>query len=237
MNQFTGKATAYDKARPGYAPAALDFVLTTCGGAPRFASVADIGAGTGKFSSMLAARGYDVIAVEPNADMRSKLPVLDNLRVVNGTAEATGLPDHSVDAVTCAQAFHWFDAEKFKAECERILKPGGRVFVLYNNPVGHENHDELIWYRKSDVPTRGWTEREERLRGFFAPEMRREVFPNPVYYDAERWLAYMLSHSNSPRPSDEDYERFIESVKLIFEESHENGRLRMSLETVVYTRL
>jgi len=236
MNEFTGKATVYDKARPGYAPAALDFVLGLVDN-PK-AVIADIGAGTGKFTSALAERGCNVIAVEPNADMRSKLPVLPNLRVMDGSAEATGLPDNSVDAVTCAQAFHWFDGGKFKLECQRILKPGGRVFVLYNNPgPDHERHDALIWYRKSDVPTRGWTERGERLRDFFAPEMRCEVFPNPVYYDAETWLAYMLSHSNSPRPGDEDYERFIESVNLIFEESNENGKLRMSLETVVYTRL
>jgi len=195
--------------------------------------IADIGAGTGKFSSMLAERGYEVIAVEPNADMRSRLP--RTVRAVNGTAENTGLPDHCVDAVTCAQAFHWFDCEKFKAECGRILRPGGRIFVVYNNPVGHERHDELIWHRKSDVPTRGWVEREERLRDFFAPAMRREVFPNPVYYDAETWLAYMLSHSNSPRPDDEDYERFVESVRLIFERNNEAGRLRMSFETAVYT--
>jgi len=196
--------------------------------------IADIGAGTGKFCAMLCARGCDVIAVEPNADMRSKLPVLPNLRVMDGTAEATGLPDHSVDAVTCAQAFHWFDGEKFKAECLRILKPGGRIFVVYNNPgPDYKRHDELIWHNPNSGS--GWLAREERLRGFFGPEMRREVFPNPVSYDAQGWLAYMLSHSHSPRPGDEVYERFLESVRLIFERSNENGRLHMQFETTVYT--
>ena len=248
-DEFTGKATVYDKARPGYAPAALDFILglvappglrpppSQAKGALN-AVIADIGAGTGKFSAMLAARGCDVIAVEPNADMRSKLPVLPNLRVMDGSAEAIGLPDSSVDAVTCAQAFHWFDEEKFKAECARILKPGGRIFVLYNNPVGNYRHDELIWCRKDDKRSdTAWHEREERLHAFFGGNMTRTAFPNPVYHDAEGWLAYMLSHSHSPRPGDEIYERFVEGVRLIFERSHENGRLRMSLETAVYTRL
>ena len=233
MNEFTGKATVYDKARPGYTPAALDFVLGLANN-PK-AVIADIGAGTGKFSAMLAARGCNVIAVEPNADMRSKLPVLPNLRVVDGTAEATGLPDSSVDVVTCAQAFHWFDGEKFKAECQRILKPGGRVIVLYNNPVGHERHDELIWHSKDGPPGSHGHEREERLHDFFGPGMRREAFSNPVPYDAQGWLAYMLSHSMSPRPGDEIYERFVDSVQLIFERNHENGKLLMQFETTVYT--
>ena len=243
MHEFTGKATAYDKARPGYAPAALDFIVglvappglrpppSQAKGALKTV-IADIGAGTGKFSAMLAARGYDVIAVEPNADMRSKLPVQPNLRVIDGAAEATGLPDQSVDAVTCAQAFHWFDAEKFKAECVRILKPGGRIFVVYNNPVGHEKHDELIWV--SPCTGSGWYEREERLRDFFAGCMRRETFPNPVSHDAQGWLAYMLSHSMSPCPGDEVYERFVESVRLIFERRNVDGRMVLRFETVVY---
>jgi SAM-dependent methyltransferase len=234
MDEFTGKATVYDKARPGYAPAALDFILGLVNN-PQAIS-ADIGAGTGKFSSMLAARGYDVIAVEPNADMRSKLPVLKNLCVLDGTAEATGLPDHSVDAVTCAQAFHWFDAEKFKAECVRILKPGGQIFVVYNNPVGNYRHDELIWYRTADSRSdAAWHAREERLRDFFGGALTRTAFPNPICYDAEGWLAYMLSHSHSPRPGDEVYERFVEGVRLIFERNHENSLMRMQFETTVYT--
>ena len=234
MNEFTGKATVYDKARPGYAPAALDYILGLI--APPKPLIADIGAGTGKFSAMLAARGRDVVAVEPNADMRSKLPVLPNLRVIDGAAEATGLPDSSVDAVTCAQAFHWFDPEKFKAECERILRPGGRIFVVYNNPgPDHERHDELAWLNKKGPSGSYGHEREERLRDFFGPGMRREVFSNPVSYDAQGWLDYMLSHSMSPRPGDEIYERFVESVRLIFERNHENGKLHMQFETTVYT--
>jgi len=254
MNEFTGKATVYDKARPGYAPAALDFIVGLV--APpvppcstptnlRFAgdpgqakgalkaTVADIGAGTGKLTKLLLERFEYVIAVEPNADMRSKLPVLPNLRVMDGSAEATGLPDHSVDAVTCAQAFHWFDGEKFKHECLRILKPGGRVFVVYNNPVGHERHDELAWC--SPVTGSGWYEREERLRDFFGGALTRTVFPNPVCYDEESWPAYMLSHSCSPRPGDDIYERFVESIRLIFERNHENGLMRMQFETTVYS--
>ena len=231
MNEFTGKATVYDKARPGYAPAALDYILGLVD-SPN-AAIADIGAGTGKFSAMLAARGCSVIAVEPNADMRSKLP--DTVRVMDGTAEATGLPDASVDAVTCAQAFHWFDPEKFKAECQRILKPGGRIFVVYNIPrPGFRSHPEFEWQPHKYDPER-WKRNDEAMLAFFGGAMRRETFDNPVYYDREHHEAYMLSHSTSPKPGDGDYERFIASIAEIFERCNLNGKMLLPMETVVYT--
>jgi len=236
MDEFTGKATAYDKARPGYAPAALDYVLR-CVNTPR-AVIADIGAGTGKFSALLAARGYDVIAVEPNADMRSKLP--GTVRAVNGTAENTGLPDQSVDAVTCSQAFHWFDGEKFKLECQRILRPGGRIFVVYNNPAaGHlENrgHPELEWCSHKYDPGR-WKRIDNAILAFFGGEMRRETFDNPFYLDRGRHEAYLLSHSTSPKPGDAEYERYIASIEEIYARRNVDGMVPLPLETVVYTSL
>ena len=232
MNEFTGKATVYDKARPGYAPAALDFISGLI--APPCPAIADIGAGTGKFTSLLLERFGCVYAVEPNADMRSKLPVLDNLRVMDGTAEATNLPDQSVDAVTCAQAFHWFDGEKFKQECQRILKPGGRIFVVYNIPSPESrSHRELDWHSKYD-PSR-WERNNEAMLAFFDGAMRREAFDNPIYFDREHHEAYSLSHSMSPRPGDEDYGRFVESIAAIYERCNADGKVLLPLETVVYT--
>jgi len=229
VDAFTGKATAYAKARPGYAPAALDFIFQAVKSEAVFA---DIGAGTGKFTSLLAKRVQRVYAVEPNDDMRAQIKPRGNVVAINGTAEATTLPDQSVDAITCAQAFHWFDVPRFKQECERILKPGGRVFVLYNSPVGDYKHDELIWHKGH--PNSFYDEREQRLCDFFGETMTRTTFPNDMHYDAEHWLAYMLSHSTSPRPGDQDYRRFVESVRLIFECNHVDGKLRYPLETVVY---
>jgi len=103
MDAFTGKATVYAKARPGYAPAALDFILEATNPEAVFA---DIGAGTGKFTSLLAERAQLIYAVEPNADMRAQIEPRGNVIAIDGTAEATTLPEQSVDAITCAQAFH-----------------------------------------------------------------------------------------------------------------------------------
>jgi len=237
MDAFTGKATVYAQARPSYALAALDYIfaLLCCNCAKPDKIFADIGAGTGKFTSLLAKRAEKAYAIEPNEDMRTQIKPYENIHVIDGTAEATTLPKQSVDAITCAQAFHWFDVPRFKQECERILKPGGRVFVLYNSYVGNFKHDELIWHSPENQPNSFFTEREERLRHFFGSNMTRTTFPNDIYYDAEHWLAYMLSHSSSPRPGDADYDRFVESVQLIFARYNQDGKLHRPLETVVYT--
>ena len=132
--KFTGKAQAYANARPGYPDAAIDYIRNL---APESAVFADIGAGTGKFTELLARHGYKVFAVEPNADMREQLSVTlapyPNAKIVDGSAEATALSDSSIDVITCAQALHWFDPVVFRAECRRIGKSDILVIAIYNN--------------------------------------------------------------------------------------------------------
>jgi SAM-dependent methyltransferase len=233
-NKFTGKADAYAAGRPGYAAGAIDFI---CGLLPIGAAIADVGAGTGKFTQPLAARGCEIFAVEPNGEMRGKIVARSNLHVIDGTAEATGLADQSVDAVTCAQAFHWFDPEGFRRECQRILRPGGRVFVIYNRPVD-ERHDEALAWWNSGETNSARTKIERRLpdlQEFFGPGLREERFPHTVVSDAARWEQSMLSHSVSPLPGDAAYDRFIESVRAVFARCQVDGTMSVTYETIVYT--
>lgn len=124
--KFTGKGAVYAAARPRYAEELLAYLADEAGLAPG-ALVADVGSGTGIFSEQLLDAGFRVIGVEPNDDMRTQaehtLGGREGYRSVRGTADATGLPDASIGCVTAAQAFHWFDANAFKRECRRILKP------------------------------------------------------------------------------------------------------------------
>ncbi|MHA7292932.1 class I SAM-dependent methyltransferase [Arthrobacter sp. HLT1-21] len=118
----------YDRVRPGYPAASVDWVLTA--GA---LTAADVGAGTGLFTAELVARGLDVTGVDPSRDMldvlRTKLP---QVTTVVGTAEATGLATASVQLVTIAQAWHWLDPAAAASEAARILVPGGRIALLWN---------------------------------------------------------------------------------------------------------
>lgn len=122
--RFTDRAEDYARWRPGY-PAEIVPLL----GLPAGARIADIGSGTGIASELFAHHGYEVVGVEPNAEMRARARV----PVVEGTGEATGLPGAAFDAVICAQAFHWLDHEAAKREFLRILKPGGVIAIFWND--------------------------------------------------------------------------------------------------------
>lgn len=145
---FGAQAAAYERGRPSYPPEAIDWLL------PRGAhTVLDLGAGTGKLTTRLVERGLDVIAVDPIPEMLEVLTgSLPDTPALLGTAEEIPLADDSVDAVLVAQAWHWFDPERAVKEVTRVLRPGGRLGLVWNTRdersgwvkdlgriIGHEN--------------------------------------------------------------------------------------------------
>ncbi|MGH9263134.1 MAG: class I SAM-dependent methyltransferase [Acidimicrobiales bacterium] len=129
---FGREAETYESTRPSYPPAAVDWLVGNLGMRPG-ATVIDLAAGTGKLTRLLVPTGAFVVAVEPVLGMRAVLRrSLSTVPLVAGTAEAMPLRDSSVDAVCVAQAFHWFDAGTAFAELARVLRPGGRVGIVWN---------------------------------------------------------------------------------------------------------
>lgn len=125
---FGVAADVYERARPLYPDAAIDWLLPA--GAR---TVLDLGAGTGKLTRALAGRGLETIAVEPLAEMRTNLSwAVPDARILDGTAEAIPLEDDSVDLITVAQAWHWVDPERATAEAARVLRPGGTLALIWN---------------------------------------------------------------------------------------------------------
>jgi SAM-dependent methyltransferase len=123
---------AYERGRPGYPPEAVAELVRVLGIAPG-ATVLDLAAGSGKLTRQLVPAGARLLAVEPSSAMRQRLAATaPGVRVLEGTAEAVPLPDGSLDAVTVGQAFHWFDGRRAVAELRRVLRPGGRVGLLWN---------------------------------------------------------------------------------------------------------
>jgi SAM-dependent methyltransferase len=130
---FSSGAEIYERGRPGYAPEAVAWVCERLGIVPRH-TVLDLAAGTGKLTRDLVPTGARVIAVEPLDEMRGELErVVSGVEALKGTAEDIPLEDGSVDAVVCAQAFHWFDPERALPEIRRVLRPGGGLALLYNS--------------------------------------------------------------------------------------------------------
>jgi SAM-dependent methyltransferase len=140
---FDKNADAYEVARPSYPAEAVAHIVGHGRISPG-TRVLDLAAGTGKLTRLLVPTGAEVVAVEPVAGMRERLTAaLPAVEVHDGTAEALPLADGSVDAVTVAQAFHWFDPPVALAEMRRVLRPGGRLFLVWN--TRDRRHD---WVRR-----------------------------------------------------------------------------------------
>ena len=135
LGDFTALAGNYALYRPGYSPFVLDALIGLTGKKTNELTVADVGAGTGLWAAMLAERGVNVFAVEPNTAMREagvqKTASL-GISWFEGSGEKTGLPDNSCDIVSMASSFHWTEFEKATVEFHRILKPGGYFIALWN---------------------------------------------------------------------------------------------------------
>lgn len=133
---FSSKARDYARGRPAYPPALFAQIEQHLGAGEPL-RIADVGAGTGVLTQGWLERGHQVIAVEPNDEMRaaadSVLGQHPHYRSMAAPAEATRLPAAAVDLVTAAQAFHWFEPEGFRRECLRILRPEGQVALIWND--------------------------------------------------------------------------------------------------------
>ncbi len=160
--RFAAHADAYARGRPRYPDALVD-VLRRHGVGPG-TRVVDLGAGTGQSTELLLATGAEVFAVEPNAAMRARLAPRPGLHVIDGAAEATTLPDTSIDHAVSMQAFHWFDVEATRRELRRVLRPGGVV--------------ALIWNRRAD--TTPFLRELEKVFRRFAPDYDRHGHVGPV---------------------------------------------------------
>ena len=157
---FALAADVYERARPDYPGDAVDWIVEALDLAPD-SHVVDVGAGTGKFARQLAARGVRITGVEPIAEMRALFEqTVPNATAVAGTAESTTLDDEVADAVTVAQAFHWFDSERAPRELHRILRPGAGVALIWNlrdesQPIQQAYAELLRPYKGKDYPERG----------------------------------------------------------------------------------
>ncbi|MBD2483370.1 class I SAM-dependent methyltransferase [Planktothrix sp. FACHB-1365] len=146
LTRFSDRASYYAKYRPSYPDEAITMVLEGLGNTSELIAV-DIGAGTGISSRLLAERGVKVLAVEPNPQMRETATPHPLVEFREATAENTNLGDNSVDLVTAFQAFHWFNPELTLKEFNRILKPSGRLGIVWN----HRNRNDQFTQEYSQI--------------------------------------------------------------------------------------
>jgi SAM-dependent methyltransferase len=220
--QFASVADAYERGRPEYAPAvvgALAAELRLAAGAP----VLDLAAGTGKLTRPLLISGLDVVAVEPQALLREKLAAnVGSERVREGFAEEIPLPNASVDAVTVADGFHWFDHGRAIPEIHRVLRPGGGLAVLSTAPDwsgaswAHELGTLIQQLRPEHPYFDGppWQEAVRVAGGWTAPREIRVITSQPT--DPQRIVDYVASMSwVAALPDDERAEWLAEVITLV----------------------
>ena len=222
IDAFTGRAQAYTMARPGYPDEALEYIHKL---APTGAVFADIGAGTGILTALLARYGCEIFAVEPNADMLGQLAItlapFPKAKIVCGTAETTTLMDHSIDVITNAQALNRFDLDLFKRECVRIGKDNPLVISVYNDAEIKGDYTGSSRYKKST--------------GAFYRNPVVKVFPNPLFFTYEKWLLYYLSMESVPQEGDAGYAEYTAELTETFNRDNVDGVLRLNQVTVVYS--
>lgn len=254
LTYFSDAAADYAKYRPTYPELAIDKVLEGLG-LPSQILAADIGAGTGIASRQLAEKGIKVFAVEPNAEMRQAAISHPLIEVCNGTAEATSLPDASVDLVVCFQAFHWFDRERSLSEFRRILKPCGRLALVWNFWNFEDKFTKEYYYlikntskskkaKSFSTQLRRWLSYVRRLPlkllrkwGYFLPHSRlpyfkeigRYWFENRQEVDLSGLIGRARSRGDFPRGGTAGEELIAE-----IEELYNRRRDQSGLVTIVY---
>jgi ubiquinone/menaquinone biosynthesis C-methylase UbiE len=243
--RFSSRVTDYARYRPTYPPETLDILRKWCALKPEH-TIADIGSGTGILSKLFLENGNRVFGVEPNPEMRAaaeqSLASYDRFTSVSGSAEATTLPENSVDFVTVAQAFHWFDPEPTRREFQRILKIHGRAVIVWNERLPNEtaflrDYESLLRRFGTDYSKVNETyPRTEQMLAFFAGnEFTSHALPNFQEFDLESLSGRLRSSSFIPTQGHPKYAPMMKELHRIFSTHQKNNQLRMEYRTHIYT--
>jgi len=241
--RFSSRVEAYARYRPSYPGAVIEVLHAQCGLMPEM-TIADIASGTGIFTRLLLENGNRVFGVEPNEKMRrageSYLQEFSKFVSVPGMAEATTLPNQSVDMITCAQAAHWFKREEAHDEFRRILKPSHYVVVIFNDRQVKGNafandYEELVVNYGTDYSA---VQRLGKIFAgdeFFTPyKCEKRTLPNHQDLDYEALEGRLLSSSYAPQPGEPGYEPMLAELRTLFAKYQRDGSVRMVYDTNVY---
>ena len=248
IEKFTDKAVGYAKFRPPYARAFYDYLFTKIDVSAK-TIIADIGAGTGLFSKGLLDRGCKVVCIEPNVAMRIELENylggMSGYKIVDGTAEDTRLPNDSCDMITVAQAFHWFDRERFLIEAARILKPYGKLALVWNM----QDTDIPMFRELAEINRRHCPEfvgfsggvdyknPNEFDKVFLPGSVEYKVFNNDIFLTKEQFMGRLLSASFVPVVNTTEYKTYYNAISDLFIRHSVAGNITVPLKTVSYVGL
>ncbi|MBI1294055.1 methyltransferase domain-containing protein [bacterium] len=245
VSRFSARVDNYRKYRPGYPQEILAFLHRTINLSPMW-TVADIGSGTGIFAEIFLQHGNTVLGVEPNAAMRaaSEAQLIDHAHFVaiDGSAEATGLAPASVDLITVAQAFHWFDVAEARREFLRILRPAGWVVLAWNSRRLDSTpflcgYEALLHEINSDYAQKNEKNADDDvISTFFGGRDRFGVahFDNVQHFDWDGLRDRALSSSYAPLANNPAHASFLTRLRKLFDEHQVDGRIAYEYDTRLY---
>ena len=242
--RFSDRVDNYVKYRPTYPPEVLDYLKVECN-LTTSSVIADVGAGTGIFTKLLLDKGYKVFAVEPNQPMLDaaieQLSGNQNFNPVAGTAGATTLSDHSIDLITCAQAFHWFSNDNTRVEFNRILKPGHKAALIWNNRATNTDqfsieYDALLKNDSVDYnKVNHQNIKDLNFKVFFKDgNYTIKKFPNVQVFDEKGLIGRAFSSSYVPPQGTEAGEQFLGLLKELFAKCNVDGKVSFHYQTEIY---
>jgi SAM-dependent methyltransferase len=242
--RFSNRVADYVLYRPGYPSALIELLREECGlRADRV--IADVGSGTGILAELFLENGNRVFGVEPNEEMRHAgeefLSGYKNFSSVHGSSEATTLADSSVDFITAAQAFHWFEPVATRREFLRILKPHGWVVVMWNDrrisetAFGRAYEDLLVRYGTDYARVKEAYPETDDMENFFGKgNCRRRELPNFQEFDFDGLAGRLRSSSYAPKEGHENYAPMMAALRKLFDANEKSGRVRMDYTTQIY---
>ncbi len=240
--RFSDKVENYIKYRPSYPKILIDYLFEIVG-FNEDSTVADVGSGTGIFTKLLIDKVKTIYAVEPNNEMRTAaLGILGNFSncfSIHGTAENTTLDNNSIDFITSAQAFHWFNIPKAKLEFNRILKPDGKLILIWNSRINNTEflkvyEDALKTYSTDYNQVNHQNLNYNDFQKCFSSAYTKVEFDNFQEFNFEGVIGRLLSSSYAPV---EGTEHFLELEKVLFKAFEKyalNNTVRFNYKTEVY---
>lgn len=236
--RFTGKTDNYKAYRPGYPHGLIEYIQSIAQPSADI-RIADLGSGTGILTELLLQTGYKVAAVEPNAEMREageqNLKQYSNFESIAAAAEQTTLASNSIDIITAAQAFHWFDLNTIRDEFERILKPGGCVLLIWNimrldTPFMQAYKAFRKQYEDKNVVRPLYAD-YEAISHYFAPLPCTEIIIPHSYSLNEDGLQGLLLSSSLVST---DNQTMLIELKTLFDNYAVDGKVEMQYDAKLY---
>ncbi|MDQ2976690.1 MAG: class I SAM-dependent methyltransferase [Acidobacteriota bacterium] len=243
LTRFSNRVEDYARYRPTYPAALFDVLKSNCE-LGETSIIADLGSGTGILCELFLRNGNPVFGIEPNAAMRQsaeqRLQEFANFASIAATAEATTLASRSVDFITAAQAFHWFDRRRAKEEFARILNPEGWVVLIWNerrldSTTFLRDYEDLLLSYGTDYQEVRHENIEPEIAEFFAPAIfELRSVENFQHCDYEALKGRVCSSSYMPEPGAPNFDSMLSRLAEIFKDNEREGIVTIEYDTKIF---